>query len=196
MFWALRGLGELSGWYCHRPHHHVLHEGSEVTPVTELAGRTAALESSHICRLRPGSQRRLLAGMGPEWPPRPSGNCPAVSGSGQRPPQTFRGPRCGVSTQEHAEGRDDGNEDFQMSAASGIEGRQGARVSALSHLRFEGMTHGWTRPAGRASAVCGLMRCRAAGGHPASRETFGNAWRHWSVVTTVRGVGMLLASSR
>lgn len=42
---AFCGLGEPQGWYCHRPHHHVIHEDSGVPQVTELGEGTVGLES-------------------------------------------------------------------------------------------------------------------------------------------------------
>lgn len=45
VFRAFCGLGDPRGWYCHRPHHHVIHEDSGAPQVTELGAGTVELES-------------------------------------------------------------------------------------------------------------------------------------------------------
>ena len=64
-------------------------------------GHTAGVQgcgmgaSNTVYGPRPGSPCRRPAAVGLEWPPRPS--CLPVPESGQKSPQMFLGPGCGVS---------------------------------------------------------------------------------------------------
>lgn len=68
------------------------HEDSGVPLVTGPRGGAVERGSPDPVRARPGSPRRCLAEVGPEW--RPQHPPPAASDGGQRPPPAFTEPGC------------------------------------------------------------------------------------------------------